>query len=587
MAHIRILDSNEAIKIAAGEVVDRPAALVREFMDNAIDSGAGEIDVCIEEGGLKCTEVIDNGCGMGAEDLKLACYKHATSKITCINDLQTILTLGFRGEALAAAAATAHLEIISSTDGKTAFKLFSRPEALQSAPGANGNFSIKTAARTKGTTVKAFYLFDTIPARKLFLKNPAGEAVHCKNIFTEKALAFPHIAFRFYQDSKLKLDFKKAGSLKQRFSDAVLSANEDKFLHEIIANSEHFSANIIVGGPELIKNNRRYQYIYANGRRINDFSLQQAMEYGTAGWFPNGTHPVGAIFIKIDGKYADFNVHPAKIEVHFADPQAIHHRISTSLRSFVQEYEIKAGAELRGFEFVPLPPIGAAQQVPDYQGNTLSKGWVAEKAEAEGAARREDFGAREALLPLEKNGKNEKNDLKYVGRAFGLFIVVERDDKLFVIDQHAAHERLLYERIIAGKIAMQELLVPIVFEADSAACDAFLRAKKDVLQRIGLVINGGGGHWQVDALPSIWKLDDGKTVREILNLGGSGANFAEHWASTVACHAAIKDGTYLDSETALALARDALNLPVLRCPHGRPFVSEISRTTLLKAVKRV
>ncbi|GMO49716.1 MAG: DNA mismatch repair endonuclease MutL [Termitinemataceae bacterium] len=575
MASIRVLDLLEAKKIAAGEVVDRPASLVREFMDNAIDSGASEVDVCIEEGGLKCTEVIDNGCGMSQDDLELCCYKHATSKITCLGDLQTLKSLGFRGEALAAAAASAYLEINSSVDGKTASRLTSRPD---------GNISISNTARTKGTTVKALYLFDTIPARKLFLKSPQGEAALCKKIFCEKAMAFHHISFRFYQDGDLKLDLPAVDNLKKRFSDAAIGAENATLLHEIMVSDEHFSARIIVGGPQLSKNNRRYQFIFANGRRINDFALQQALEYGTVGWFPNGTHPVGAIFIEIEGKYADFNVHPAKIEVRFADPGVIHHKISISLRNFVQEYEIKAGRTIKETTQNEIMPH-LDHYINDSCG--LSMGTRNENAAKKFCNGDYDFAALPVFNVEQSEPKySSPSGLKYIGRVFELFIIVEKGEKLFVIDQHAAHERLLFQRVISGNIATQELLVPLLFQTDSDSSDNFLKSKKEDLRRLGLVIDGSDHHWEITALPAIWNLSDSETVKKILDLERSSENFAERWASTVACHAAIKDGTYLDNETALALANDALNLDILRCPHGRPFVTEINRDFLFKAVKR-
>jgi DNA mismatch repair protein MutL len=279
---IHILPPHEARKIAAGEVIDRPAALVREFLDNAIDSGATEIDVNVEAGGRSRVEVTDNGEGMSRDDLLLCRLPHATSKIHSLDDLSSSRTLGFRGEALAAAAAVARLEILSSTDGREAWLLTSEP--------GDGRSALTPATRTAGTSVRALGLFDTIPARKRFLKRESSEGALCRHAFLDKALAFPERAFRFTVDGRLK-DYLPPAPAKERFARTILTGNEDAFLHEIAAAGDGFAMTILIGGPELHRPDKRRQYIFANRRRIWDYSLLQALEYGVQGWFPNGTHP--------------------------------------------------------------------------------------------------------------------------------------------------------------------------------------------------------------------------------------------------------------------------------------------------------
>jgi len=181
----------------------------------------------------------------------------------------------------------------------------------------------------------------------------------------------------------------------------------------------------------------------------------------------------------------------------------------------------------------------------------------------------------------------ESNGIRYLGRLFGLFILVEKEERLFIIDQHAAHERILFERFLAGSIPRQELLVAIPFSTESAEDDSFLEVKKEELAKLGIIIGRGEKDWLVEALPSGWKISDKKTVEEILNLKTAGENMAERWAATLACHAAVKDGDYLDGRAALVLAEKAFGLPVPYCPHGRPIWFEISRDDLLKAVKRI
>jgi DNA mismatch repair protein MutL len=327
---IRILSPDEAKKIAAGEVIDRPAALVRELTDNAIDAGAKNIELSIEGGGISKIEIIDDGEGMGRDDLALCTKTHATSKIQSLDDLSRFTTLGFRGEALAAAAAVARLEIITSADSREAWLL------------ETGTETITQTRRRRGTSVRSFGLFDAIPARKRFLKREASEAALCRQVFTEKALAFPDICFRFIQDNQIKLNIlpcnnESIPALQKRFGELILDPHERNFLHTAEASGKGFTVTIIFGGPELYRRDRRRQYIFANKRRIQDFGLLQAFEFGLAGFFPNNSHPVGAVFIEVDPAEADFNIHPAKREVRFANAGAIHHSITTVLRNYTEQ----------------------------------------------------------------------------------------------------------------------------------------------------------------------------------------------------------------------------------------------------------
>jgi DNA mismatch repair protein MutL len=563
---IQVLPPAEARRIAAGEVIDRPAALVREFLDNAIDAGGRLIEVLIEEGGISRIEVVDDGGGMGKEDLELCHLAHATSKIRCLDDLKTAVTLGFRGEALAAAAAVSRLEILSSRDGREAWK-------LGVGPGEKNPPNLEQSRRAKGTSVRALGLYDTIPARKRFLKRAGSEGAACRQIFNEKALAFPGIAFRFSQDGILKSFLPSVSSLKDRFSQLFLEERESVFLHEITAIGKGFSVSVVAGGPELSRSDRRLQFVYANNRRIQDYSLLQALEYGLQGWFPNATHPIGAVFITIDPALADCNIHPAKREVRFADPGAIHHALSSALRDFCRHATLaeKTSEVIAEMELGPTKPTSNQSQGLS-QRSALDAIFAAEEAVPYSAS--------------EPKPEPDKSKVRYLGRLFDLFILVEKNDALFVIDQHAAHERILYDRFLSGNIPRQELLVAIPFITESARDDSFLEEKKEELAKLGIAIKRNEDEWLIEALPSGWKLSDKETVEEILNLKNANENPAERWAATYSCRSAVKDGDFLDERTALALAEEALALPVSRCPHGRPIWLKVSRDDLFKAVKR-
>ena len=593
MARVQVLPPEEARKIAAGEVIDRPAALVREFIDNALDAGAKNVETSIEEGGIRLVEVSDDGGGMDRDDLALCIEDHATSKITRLDDLLTTRTLGFRGEALSAAAAVAELEIVTCRKGEAAWRLCAH----------NGKVKLDEAVRAVGTTVRTRFLFDYIPARKRFLKRPASEGALCKQVFLEKAAAFPGVQFRFIQNGTLKMFLPSGGGLKDRFAAAFGLDQYVSLLHHIAGRGAGFSFSVVVGGPGFSRPDKRLQMVFANGRRIQDWSLQQALEAGLQGGFPNNEHPVGAIFLDVDPEQVDFNIHPAKREAKFQQAGEMHHAITTTLRAFLSEL-------LGGRSFtMPLPErSGPSLPFRRSSGQTservydktydrafsLAQGAAADYAQAGMLA---DEALYEDTEPV-VNGESgaviaaetapSYGDLKFVGRAWGVFILVVKDNRLYLIDQHAAHERILYQRYMTKPIPGEKLLIPLAFSAESAEEDAFLREHREELAQRGLMIEQDAPHtWRLETLPSGWRASDGETIEAVLALSRAGTNFVESWVASCACHTAIRDGAFLDERTALALAQEAMDMPDHHCPHGRPIWVEITRESLLKGVKRL
>ena len=596
---VKILPPEEARRIAAGEVIDRPNALVREFLDNAIDSGAVNIEVSIEEGGSKKIEVSDDGGGMTRSDLELCHLPHATSKIRGLNDLDTSRTLGFRGEALAAISAVSRLEIITSIDGREAFK-------LTTGPGESYAPSIEQTRRIKGTTARALNLFENIPARKRFLKRAGSEAALCRQIFIDKALAFNNINFRYLQDGVLKDYLPSVSTKKERFASAVFQTSagdfsgssqgtqEKNFLYEIYVNGEGFTVTVVIGGPELFRNDRRQIYIFVNGRRVQEYALVQAVEYGCQGWFPNGTHPVSAVYAEIDPSLADFNIHPAKREVRFRDPGAIHSAISGGVKNFYHNLYLKnshnsaqarSKYEVKNEEFIFKNEKNNLTKNDNSHSPFISS--VSEFSVPDLSSISRKLGEINSTV---RETAPAYGEIRYAGRAFGLFILIEYGDRLYIIDQHAAHERILYNKFLNEGIPKQELLTPVPFQTESADDDAFLEEKQNELSRLGIEIkkdeNSPHGFWHIEALPAGWRMNDKDTLKEILSLRTAGENMAQRWAATLCCHAAVKDGDYPDNETALDLGRQALSLSEPRCPHGRPVWTEISRDALYKAVRR-
>jgi DNA mismatch repair protein MutL len=300
--------------------------------------------------------------------------------------------------------------------------------------------------------------------------------------------------------------------------------------------------------------------------------------------------------VDIDPALADFNIHPAKREARFRDPGALHHAITSGLRDFCRHVNLNTEAQperasqcdpqcapQRGmtlamealFDNSPAPVIDHGGNVSNLENNIYDN-----------KINNIDY-LRTVISPSAAAEPAPKySELRYVGRAFGFFILAEYGDRLFVIDQHAAHERLLYHHFLSGPIPRQELLIPIVSTAETSQDAHPLATKKEELAKLAIVIEQDGDGWRIDALPQGWHMGDAETVREILALRTAHENIAERWAATLCCHQAVRDGDYLDDATALALAEEALALPIPRCPHGRPIWTEITRDALCRAVRR-
>ena len=360
---VKTLNAEVARKIAAGEVIDRPNAVIRELMDNAIDSGAKNITVEICGGGIEKIRIVDDGCGMTKDDLQNCARPHATSKIATETDLMNLSTLGFRGEALASIAAVSRLSITSG-----GYKM--RASITE-------DHIIEPAAETKGTIVQMEGLFENFPARRQFLKRAATEGVMCKNTFIEKSLCKTDISFRFIQDGEIKLDLPAGQSQKERFVLANGYSEDLALFNEVKNQSSHFTDetldwefNVVIGEPAVSRSNKKEIYIYVNGRRIQEYSLVQAIEYGGQGYFPNGTYPVAAAFITVAPSLVDFNIHPAKKEARFYDISDLHHGLSSTIKAFFLKYtqtnfeEDKPTDFVREFNFESASPAKVSMPSP-------------------------------------------------------------------------------------------------------------------------------------------------------------------------------------------------------------------------------
>ncbi|HUX41975.1 MAG TPA: DNA mismatch repair endonuclease MutL [Rectinemataceae bacterium] len=600
MPRIRILPPETARLIAAGEVIDRPAALLRELLDNAIDAGAHEIRVEIEGGGIASTLVMDDGEGMNAEDLALSILPHATSKIRSADDLLTARSLGFRGEALASIAAAAILEITSKTEEMR------EARRLCSQPGSDP--TIEATAGQKGTRVIVKGLFDNFPARRQFLKRAQAESSLCKQVFIDKAMAHPAVAFRLSSEGQLLVQTPACASFKER----VLSFHGDlspELVHEVSFSGEGFEGRVVLAGPSWYRTDRRAMGTFVNRRRVQDWSLLTGLDWSYEGLLPGGAHPFAMLFVEVDPALADFNIHPAKREVRFRDPGAIRHAMTRAIRDFLARL-------VRERPESAMPEAGEALSGSLFEGegrgSAATGGWghgVSPRGESIGEgfdppARSETYDQAstwEGLLrekPFERarsgtgaaapsNPREEwpNYELRYLGQAFGLFLVVERGEELFLIDQHAAHERLIYDELSLRAPTVQELLVPVRVRVDSEAEERRLASLAPAITQAGFSLELEDGEWQLTALPAALREDPEGALRELIE-GGS-EDPARSARAMSACKTAIKDGEILDPISALELARRALDLPEPRCPHGRPVWVRLTREDLFRLVRRI
>lgn len=599
---IEILREDVSSKIAAGEVIDRPFSVIRELLDNSIDAGADSVDVYIEGGGIARITVVDNGAGMSREDLELCSQRHATSKIREEGDLYRVRTLGFRGEALASVAACARLEIVSRQGaGQTAGQGAEQAPACRLRVEGGKRRGLAPWRGNPGTVVTVSDLFFNLPVRRKFLKSTAAETGMCRQTFVEKAAAFPGISFRFFVDGKLK-SFLPPQDQKQRVAEAF--ALQPEHLSLLEAEAPSLELRIAAARPELARRDRRLVQIYVNRRRIFEYGLVHAVEYAYGGYMPGGQHPVAFVFLELDPGLVDFNIHPAKREARFRDLPGLHQLVTATLKSYLRGFDLRvpgpaaprggegaftlpeggggagtaAGLGERSGRLFDVPPGGAGQQRP---------GPAAARFPVERIPGRQDAGSAEGAPEAEPEAEPEAVEPVYRGQLFRLFLLVEYRDGLYVVDQHAAHERIVFEELKAARPSGQELLMPIRLEIGAEA-DRTIAARKELFQRLGIrVERSDDGTFEITTLPeALICIEEEELVQALLWEKGSLEELVDRVFSLAACRLAVKEGRELDPLTASELIRRVFRLANARCPHGRPIWFQVSREQLLRAVGR-
>ena len=628
---IRALPDELVSQIAAGEVVERPASVVRELVDNALDAGARQITVRLSAGGVRLISVEDDGGGIPAGELALALQRHATSKIDSLAELEQVQTMGFRGEALAAIASVSELTLTSRSAGASvAQRLDARSGELQ------------PAARGEGTTVEVRELFFSTPARRKFLKTDATELAHAVEAVRRHALARPGVGFAVWHDGRLVAQWR-AATPAQRLTD-VLGADFAAGSRPLQASAGPLSLSGRAGAPELARARGDQQYLYVNGRYVRDRLVAHAVRSAYEDQLHGSRQPAYALFLQLPPELVDVNVHPTKIEVRFRDGRAIHQAVQRAVEDALAPtragLDAAAGTPptgpLDGLPRVPAAPVpwqaglalGAREPAPYWRpdrpaqmGSGGLATWSALRAspgadaaatgaDAADADRRRDLaGPADAPAPTQALasdevaqragwvGAAEAGDWP-LGRALaqigGAYVLAENAQGLVIVDMHAAHERIVYERLKAAAadgdapLPAQPLLVPLTFAATAAEI-AIAEAEAATLQRLGLDVAAfGPGSLAVRSRPAaLPDADLAELTRSVLaDLAGVGASRVVQRArdellATMACHTAVRANRRLTIEEMNALLRDMeATERADTCNHGRPTWRQLSMKEL-------
>ncbi|EIQ2825684.1 DNA mismatch repair endonuclease MutL [Listeria monocytogenes] len=597
--HIVELTDALSNKIAAGEVVERPASVVKELVENAIDAGSTVIDILVEEAGLNKITIIDNGSGIEEEDVATAFLRHATSKIKNEADLFRVHTLGFRGEALPSIASVSHLAMETSTG-----------ETKGTSISLEGGKIIeqKSGHARKGTQIEVSQLFFNTPARLKYLKSLPTELGNITDILNRLALAHPDISFRFSHNGKPLLQTNGNGDLRQVIA-AIYGISIAKKSIPVKAESLDFKISGYAVLPEVNRSNRNYISTIINGRFIKNFALVKAIQEGYHTLLPIGRFPIIVLQIEMDPIIVDVNVHPAKLEVRLSKEKELGQLTSQMIKEAFHKLQLipdgeisKKQKEVQKSEQIQMSfeENKPAKEIP----TLFSKPTIPEYVPSDEDAPREDDFILETMPPYEPQAEQEEHSKERIpkmypiGQMHATYIFAQNENGLYIIDQHAAQERIKYEfyREKIGEVSreLQELLVPIVLEFPA---DEYVRLEeqKAKLEEVGVFLeNFGQNSFIIRAHPTWFPKDqEEEMLREIIDEALSAPSISIHKlredaAIMMSCKKSIKANHYLttqDMEALLDTLREASD--PFTCPHGRPVIIQYSTYELEKMFKRV
>ncbi|MGH8015344.1 MAG: DNA mismatch repair endonuclease MutL, partial [Candidatus Zixiibacteriota bacterium] len=601
---IRPLPKNVINKIAAGEVVERPAAVVKELIENAVDAAATKIDLVIEKSGAKLIKIVDNGCGIDEDQIEIAFSRHATSKISNFSDLDSLTSFGFRGEALPSIASVSRLRMISrSRESDSGTEIIYEGGVLQSK---------KPIAAPFGTTIEVADLFFNTPARRKFLKSETTESRYLSRTATALAISNYRIGFTGDINDKRIFSFLPGQSLEERVR--AVFGEKNKFV-PVKGEFGLVYLDGCIGAPDNVRNNRYGQYLFINGRFVASVSLSHAWVSGYGELIPRGLFPVGALLLTINPADVDVNVHPSKTEVRLAREREVY----DAVRKIISESLRQDGIipELKQPEFQAVsesnsnfkPETASSRQTYSIPGvapsRNINPGMIAELYKSAASIPSGGNSNRLEQVTIDKstgevfekhNEPGPSEGFRFIGRFDNLYLLIEAGQALYIVDQHTAHERVLFEQMLEKvekqTINAQNLLFPVQIELDPEQYAVF-EESLELLNNSGFGVSAFGGRMvNVEAMPSIMSKKSTentfvKVIDDLASLRSAGFDLKKAMAQSIACRAAVMAGDYLSEKEAIGLLEQLLKCQnKYSCPHGRPTFMRLSRADLDKQFGR-
>ncbi|WP_418792478.1 DNA mismatch repair endonuclease MutL [Phosphitispora sp. TUW77] len=589
MGRIVLLEEHVVNKIAAGEVIERPASIVKELVENSIDAGSTRIEICITDGGFSEITVSDNGSGIAPDDAVFAFERHATSKIKNAADLENVLTLGFRGEALSSIAAVSRLNLRT----RTADSVSGTGLDIE---GGNVLKNYDTAS-PQGTILTIRDLFFNTPARRKHMKTPNVEAGHVSDVINKFAMGYPEISFQLKTNGRLILKTPAKGNLRNSIA-AVYGTETAREMLALEGANDTTELRGYIGKPSLSRASRHYQTIYINGRFVRNRIISEAVEKAYHSMLMTGRYPVFIVKIGLNPSEIDVNVHPAKTEVRILDNTDLAGFITEEVSRVLSESRLIPAAVFPKKMFPGITPVKPVQQSWQAESIGLASSKVSETPRAEYCSD-ENFSA-ELKTAVTGIAAPEQGfpSLKPLGQINGTFIAAQGDDGMYLIDQHAAHERILYEKFMARPdehTVSEQLLFPVTLELTHQEVQT-LNENILSLTDLGFVVEHfGGDSFIIRAIPAAIIENGAKEIfLDLLDYFShnrntiSGKTLKEKLLITMACKSAIKAGDRLGmQETESLLSQLAETRNPYTCPHGRPTLVHFSGYDLEKMFKRV
>ena len=662
MVNIQVLDQITIDKIAAGEVIERPASIIKELVENAIDAGASAVTVEIKEGGISFIRITDNGCGIPKGEVPLAFLRHSTSKIRSVDDLSTVASLGFRGEALSSIAAIAQVELITKTKDEvtgTRYRIKGGAEK-----------SIEDTGAPDGTTFLVHQIFYNTPARRKFLKTPMTEASHVSELMTRLALSHPEVSIQFINNGQEKLHTSGNGKLK----DIIYHVFGRDIANNLLETNERIDGIQVqgfIGKPIISRGNRNYENYFINGRYVKSNIIAKAIEDAYKDFTMQHKYPFTALHFTMDGTDLDVNVHPTKMELRFSNQQGVYNFIYNALKQTLSEPELIPRVELPEAKEVPVkaekiverkqeqpmtpvreerktpvieeeknldyfmkkmrervtayhqqvtkvkptPAPSVVQENVNYEALPASQVAAVKQPVPEQRTVAKEPMPEQAVAPREEKSvvtekqldffeeklltKKAAQEYKIIGQLFETYWLVEFHEQLYIIDQHAAHERVLYEKTLRGmkdrEFTSQYLSPPIILNLSMQEEEA-LNTHMDIFTNIGFEIEPfGGDSYAIRAVPdNLFSIAKRELFTEMLDQLVDGIHsslapdiVAEKVAS-MSCKAAVKGNSRLSAAEVETLIGELLELEnPYHCPHGRPTIIAMTKRELEKKFKRI